>query len=116
MRLEEKKFRKTTPSLSDPYAIYCCQPRARIRHENAHDKTKQNDKNATTITDNNNERAQPIASASIATAKLSTVPSATKTIATSPSFTMTAGWSADKLKKAKMKRRAKLMKAKLDAS
>jgi hypothetical protein len=116
MHLEEKKSRKTTPSLSDPYAIYCCQPRARIRHENAHDKIKQNDNNAITITDNNDERVQPIASTSIATAKLSTVPSATTTIATSTSFTMTAGWSGDKLKKAKMKRRAKLLKAKLDAS
>ena len=115
MHLEEKKFRKTTPSLSDPYAIYCCQPRARIRHENAHDKIKQNDNNAITITDNSDERVQLIA-ASIATAKLSTVPSATTTITTSTSYTMTAGWSGDKLKKAKMKRRAKLLKAKLDAS
>ncbi|KAL7435388.1 hypothetical protein ACHAXH_004707 [Discostella pseudostelligera] len=121
LRLEERKFRKTPYSTSDSHAIYCCQPRVRIRHEKTHDNIKDKNNNTAANDDNRVLREQPtatsVASTNAPTLPVTTTAATTTTAKTTTSattiYTVTGGWSGDKLKKAKLKRRAKIMKARL---
>ena len=118
LRQEERNFRKTLYSTSDPHAIYCCQPRVRIRHEKTHDNIKESTDNTAANDDNRVLRGQPTAT-SVASTNAPTLPTTTTTTTTTSTsstttiYTMTGRWSGDKLKRAKLKRRAKMEKARL---
>ncbi len=107
MRLEEKKFRKAPSSVSDPHAIYCCPPRVRIRHEMAHDEINGNNTNSATPNHNKNLLEKSTTASADANINTSTVPATLITASTTTKRTMASGWSGDKFK-AKMKRRAKM--------
>lgn len=109
IRLEENKYR-TTPLLVDPHAVYCCTPRVRIRHEKTCNENKGNSKNSAS---NRNKKQLLVEqlitkSSESTTVNVSTLP-ASPIIASSTKIHATRPrWSGDRLQKAKMKRRAKM--------